>query len=154
MENTMTIQPHGHLSTNLLNLSNTIYSVPAMSWQKKKGSVDISIAPSMQTVYSQSTLTSVKLTKSTTQSWTMIGKVLEYLLPTTGYDTAHCPHRCLQKAVPLCQMRPMESNLLEHTCPLKNQRKDLLSKWFLSSLPWRTTTHCFGRWKITQVTLM
>ncbi|BCU93885.1 MAG: hypothetical protein CM15mV3_1710 [Caudoviricetes sp.] len=39
--------------------------------------------------------------------------------------TARCPHKCLQRAVPLCQTQPMELNHLEHTCPLRSQRKDL-----------------------------
>ena len=40
-----------------------------------------------------------------------------------GLGTQHCPHRCHRRAVPLCQTQQMESNLLETTCPLKNQRK-------------------------------
>ena len=47
-----------------------------------------------------------------------------------GIGTQHCPHRCHRRAVPLCQTQQMESNLLETTCPLKNQRKGLLSRWF------------------------
>ena len=53
----------------------------------------------------------------------------------SGPDTALCPHRCHRRVVPLCQTQPMESSHLEHTCPLRNQRKDLLSKLF------RRTTH-------------
>ena len=52
------------------------------------------------------------------------GRIVEYGLS----DTALCPHRCLQRAVPLCQTLPMESSLLATTCPLKNRRKDLLSR--------------------------
>ena len=44
--------------------------------------------------------------------------------------TQHCPHKCLRRAVPLCQTQQMESNHLEITCPLKNQRKGLLNKLF------------------------
>ena len=51
-------------------------------------------------------------------------------ITTHGLSTAHCPHRCLRRAVPLCQMQPMESNHLETTCPLRNQRKDHLRRLF------------------------
>ncbi len=50
----------------------------------------------------------------------------------TVLGTQHCPHRCLQRAVPLCQMQQTESNHLEDSCPLKNQNKDLLSRLFRS----------------------
>jgi len=49
-----------------------------------------------------------------------------------GLRHSLCPHRCLRRAVPLCQTQQTESNLLEDTCPLKNQRKDLLSRLFRS----------------------
>ena len=42
----------------------------------------------------------------------------------------HCPHRCLQRAVPLCQTQLMELNHLETTCPLRSPRKGLLSRLF------------------------
>ena len=60
----------------------------------------------------------------------MIGSLLEHLSMNSVSDTALCPHKCLQRAVPLCQMQQMESNHLEITCPLKNQRKGLLSRLF------------------------
>ena len=47
-----------------------------------------------------------------------------------GLSEAFCPHKCLQRAVPLCQMQQTESNLLATTCPLKRVRKDLLSRLF------------------------
>ena len=43
-------------------------------------------------------------------------------------DTQHCQHRCHRRAVPLCQMPQTESNHLEITCRLKNQRKDPLKQ--------------------------
>ncbi len=46
------------------------------------------------------------------------GRILEY-----GLSTARCPHRCLRRAVPLCQTQQMELNLLETTCPLKIQER-------------------------------
>jgi ribonucleoside-diphosphate reductase alpha chain len=36
----------------------------------------------------------------------------------------------LRRAVPLCQMQQTESNLLETTCPLRNRKRDLLSRLF------------------------
>ena len=51
----------------------------------------------------------------------------------TVYGTQHCPHRCLQRAVPLCQMPQTESNHLEHSCPLKNQ-EDRLNRLFHNML--------------------
>ena len=62
----------------------------------------------------------------------MIGNLLEHLSWNTELGTQHCPHRCHRRAVPLCQTQQTESNLLEDTCPLKNQRKDLLSRLFRS----------------------
>jgi len=59
-------------------------------------------------------------------------ELLENLSWNTVSGTQHCPHKCLRRAVPLCQTQQMESNLLEDTCPLKNQRKDLLSRLFHS----------------------
>ena len=35
-----------------------------------------------------------------------------------------------ESTVPLCQMRPMESNHLETICPLRSPRKGLLSRLF------------------------
>ena len=58
--------------------------------------------------------------------WELLG----HLSPPTVSGTQHCPHKCLQRAVPLCQMQPMESNHLETTCPLRSQKKDLLSRLF------------------------
>ena len=62
------------------------------------------------------------------ESFTMIGRVLGNRFWSTEYGTQHCPHKCLRRAVPLCQMPQTESNHLEDTCPLKNRRKDRLSK--------------------------
>ena len=45
--------------------------------------------------------------------FTMIGRVLETMSFNMEYGTQHCPHKCLQRAVPLCQMPQMESNLPE-----------------------------------------
>ncbi len=56
----------------------------------------------------------------------MIGIVYGHLSTPTVLGTQHCRHKCLQRAVPLCQMQQMESNLLETTCPLKNLRRDRL----------------------------
>ena len=67
------------------------------------------------------------------QNISVIGKVLENLSWSSDYGTARCPHRCLRRAVPLCQTQQTESNHLATTCPLKNQRKDLLSKLFLDT---------------------
>ena len=47
----------------------------------------------------------------------------EIVFNNTVLGTQHCPHKCLRRAVPLCQMQQTESNLLETTCPLKNQRR-------------------------------
>ena len=58
----------------------------------------------------------------------VIGSISGDALWNTGCDTALCPHRCLRRAVPLCQMQQMESNLLETTCPLRNRRRGLLSR--------------------------
>ena len=58
----------------------------------------------------------------------MIGIVLGHLSPPTVLGTQHCPHKCLRRANPLCQMQPMESKHLETTCPLKNQRKGPLKQ--------------------------
>ena len=58
----------------------------------------------------------------------VIGSISGDALWNTGCDTALCPHKCLRRAVPLCQMLPMESNLLVHTCPLRRVRKDPLSR--------------------------
>ena len=52
----------------------------------------------------------------------------------TGYGTAHCPHRCLQRAVPLCRTQQMVSSHLEDTCPLRKAKKGLLSRLFHSIL--------------------
>ncbi|BCU93578.1 MAG: hypothetical protein CM15mV2_2010 [uncultured marine virus] len=49
--------------------------------------------------------------------WKLLGINQEH-----GSGTALCPHRCLRRAVPLCQMPPTESNLLEDTCPLKSRK--------------------------------
>jgi hypothetical protein len=46
--------------------------------------------------------------------------------------TQHCPHRCLRRAVPLCQMQPTGSNLLVDTCPLRSRRRVHSSRLFLS----------------------
>ena len=46
----------------------------------------------------------------------------------TEYGTQHCPHRCLRRAVPLCQMPQTESNHLEDTCPLKKSKKGPLKQ--------------------------
>ena len=55
----------------------------------------------------------------------VIGSILgsEYLSMDSG--TARCPHRCLRRAVPLCQMPQTESSLLETTCPLRSQKGPL-----------------------------
>ena len=60
---------------------------------------------------------------------------LEILSTSTDCDTVHCPHRCHRRAVPLCQMPQTESNHQEITCPLRNRRRDLLSRLFRSSVP-------------------
>ena len=60
----------------------------------------------------------------------VIGSFLENELNNTDCDTARCPHKCLRRAVPLCQMPQMELNHLEHTCPLRSPRKDLLNRLF------------------------
>ena len=60
----------------------------------------------------------------------MIGSLLEHLSMSSDSDTALCPHKCLQRAVPLCQMQQMESNLLETTCPLRSRRRGLLNRLF------------------------
>ena len=60
----------------------------------------------------------------------VIGSFSEIVFNNTVLGTQHCPHKCLRRAVPLCQMQQTESNLLETTCPLKNQRRGLLSKLF------------------------
>ena len=53
-------------------------------------------------------------------------ELLEHLSMNLVYGTQHCPHKCLQRAVPLCQTPQTESNHLAITCPLRNQRKDRL----------------------------
>ena len=58
----------------------------------------------------------------------MIGKLLGDLSWNMDSDTAHCPHKCLQRAVPLCQMPQTELNHLETTCPLKSRRKGTLKQ--------------------------
>ena len=55
--------------------------------------------------------------------FTMIGRVLETMSFNMEYGTQHCPHKCLQRAVPLCQMPQMESNLPEGTCPLRSPKR-------------------------------
>ena len=51
-----------------------------------------------------------------------------------SHGTQHCPHKCLQRAVPLCQTQLMESNLLVDTCPLKSPKRARLSKLFHNML--------------------
>ena len=63
------------------------------------------------------------LMKLPLMSWFMIGSLLEHLSWNTDCDTARCPHKCLRRAVPLCQMPQMELNHLEDTCPLRNQKE-------------------------------
>ena len=58
----------------------------------------------------------------------MIGKVLGHLSMSSVYGTQHCPHRCLQRAVPLCQTQQMELNHLEDTCPLRSPKKGPLKQ--------------------------
>ena len=58
----------------------------------------------------------------------MIGRVLGHLSMNMDYGTARCPHKCLQRAVPLCQTQPMESNHLVTSCPLRNPRKEYLKQ--------------------------
>ncbi|BCU97128.1 MAG: hypothetical protein CM15mV15_0840 [uncultured marine virus] len=60
----------------------------------------------------------------------MIGNLLGHLSWSTVSGTQHCPHKCLQRAVPLCLMQQMESNHQEIICPLRSQRKGLLNKLF------------------------
>ena len=62
------------------------------------------------------------------EAFSVIGSFLDLGFFNTVSGTQHCPHRCLQRAVPLCQMPLMESAHLEHTCPLKRVRKDPLSR--------------------------
>ena len=64
------------------------------------------------------------------QELRMIGRVLGHLSMNMDYGTARCPHKCLQRAVPLCQTQPMESNHLVTSCPLRNPRKVHLSRLF------------------------
>ena len=63
------------------------------------------------------------------------GSLLGHLSMSQGSDTALCPHKCLRRAVPLCQMQQMESNLLETTCPLRRARRDLSSRLFRRMVP-------------------
>ena len=58
------IHEHGNSSTTCLKLSSTIYSNPVTQSPRKKGRVNTSLAPSMLTVSSLSTLTSVTSTSS------------------------------------------------------------------------------------------
>ena len=58
----------------------------------------------------------------------MIGRVLEHLSWSSDSGTARCPHRCLRRAVPLCQTQQMESNHLETTCPLRRAKKGPLKQ--------------------------
>ena len=58
----------------------------------------------------------------------MIGRVLGPTFLNMEYGTQHCPHKCLQRAVPLCQMQPTESNHLEDTCPLRRAKKGPLKQ--------------------------
>ena len=146
----MTIQKHGNSSTSYLKLSNITCSSQATPSRKKRASVDISIAPSMQTVSSQSTLTSVILMNSVAQNWIMIGILYAMTSKSSVLDTQHCQHKCHRRVVPLCQTQQMESNHQEIICPLRSQRKDLLSKLFHLMGLWRTTTLSYGRWKATQ----
>ena len=72
---------------------------------------------------------------SSQMSFTMIGRVLGHKLINTELGTQHCPHRCLQRAVPLCQTQQMELNHLEDTCPLRSPKKGLLSRLFHNMEP-------------------
>ena len=76
---------------------------------------------------------------------TMIGRVLETMSFNMEYGTQHCPHKCLQRAVPLCQMPQMESNLPEGTCPLRSPKKDLLNKLFRNMQLSKINMIFFGR---------
>jgi ribonucleotide reductase alpha subunit len=69
----------------------------------------------------------------------MIGKVLEHRLSSTELGTQHCPHKCLRRAVPLCQMPQTESNLLVPSCPLRSPRREFLSRLSLNIKLLRTT---------------
>jgi hypothetical protein len=58
----------------------------------------------------------------------MIGNHLENQSWNMVLGTQHCPHRCHRRAVPLCQMQPMESNHLVDTCPLRKSKKGPLKQ--------------------------
>ena len=86
--------------------------------------------------------------------FTMIGRIFETTLFYTEYGTQHCPHRCLQRAVPLCQMPQMESNHLERTCPLKRARREPSSRLFHNTQLLKTIIRFFGIWSPIMVILI
>ena len=46
----------------------------------------------------------------------------------TVYGTQHCPHKCLRRAVPLCQTQQMELNHLERYLSVKKVKKGTLKQ--------------------------
>src|SRR5210317_898635 len=74
----------------------------------------------------------------------MIGKLYEPTFQHTDCDIALCPHKCLLKAVPLCQMPQTELSHLEITCPLRRARRDPLNRLFHSTTLLKIITLYFG----------
>jgi ribonucleoside-diphosphate reductase alpha chain len=61
-----------------------------------------------------------------------------------GSGTQHCRHKCLQRAAQSFLTQPMASNHLEDTCPLRSQRRDLLSRLSPSIKLLKTIIHSCG----------
>jgi hypothetical protein len=125
--------------------SSITYSSLQMKLLKRRDTVNTLAVPNILRVFFPSTPIRRMLMKLLHIFFNMIGRVLESRFWLTDYDTQHCPHRCLRRAVPLCQTQQMESSHLETICPLRRVRKDPLSRLYRLIKHLKTITHYSGK---------
>ena len=68
-------------------------------------------------------ITSVELK----HDWIVLSEILFWNM---DLGTQHCPHRCHRRSSSVVSNKPMGSALLVDTCPLRNRKRDLLSRLF------------------------
>ena len=112
--------------------SNIIFSSPLINLQKRKDIANTLVVLSMLMVFFPIDTYKRDVDEISSQEYERDWESLRASISEFGFGTARCPHKCLQRAVPLCQTQLMESNHLADTCPLRNPRKDLLSRLFRS----------------------